>query len=70
MYIHIHQDVKCSKCDSLNNYEDVTRPRLNGSDTFRRCLKCGHEQHKTTMTTNGCKPYDIYADSINEPQEF
>jgi len=52
MYIHIHKDVRCSECNSLNNYETVTRSSFVGSTTFKRCLKCGHEKIESTTTSN------------------
>jgi len=48
MYIHVHQDMKCSKCGAINHTEHVTR----NNQTFIRCVKCNHEKLLWTMTTN------------------
>ena len=52
MYINIHKDVRCSECNSLNNYETVTRSSYSGTTTFKRCLKCGHEKIESTTTSS------------------
>lgn len=49
--IHIQRDMICSKCDSINNHERITR--VEGSITIMliRCTQCGHEHEEGSITT-------------------
>ena len=51
MYIHIHKDIQCGKCKSVNNYETVTPGGLYNNKTFRRCKSCGYEALQSTLTS-------------------
>ena len=50
MYIHTNEKVKCSKCDSVNNFETVTRNTFKGKETIIRCLSCKHEKVQSVLT--------------------
>lgn len=52
MYIHTHQDIRCSKCNTLNYSEMVTRGDFGHSETVRRCRSCGHEKVLSTTSSN------------------
>jgi len=62
MYVQIQENVKCSKCGTLNNYEDVNRKTFKGIENFRRCLNCKHERVTSVMTTSG----DSHISIINQ----
>ena len=56
MYQYTHIDVRCSKCNALNNYETVTRGQFGNSETFKRCLSCGHESLQSTLRSSSSGP--------------
>lgn len=73
MYIvqrHIPQ--KCSKCNSIDNVEHVTRNLFNKSEMFLRCRSCGHEKlvFTTTSTPTDQTNQQIYNQRIIDEEIF
>ena len=69
MYIQIQENNKCSKCNTLNYTERVTR----GMETFIRCRNCGHEKLISTLTVNnpsGNISYQALNNNLNDIKKF
>ncbi len=71
MYIQIDEQIKCSKCGSLNHYETVMKKSFSGTETLLRCLTCGHEKIQSTLTINSDSPKkSIYMSNPSDEHTF
>lgn len=76
MYIQKNEKIVCSKCKSVNNYEDATQRNHfgGGSKVIRRCLNhnCKHEEviSNTTVSNLGNDTLSIYRANNNNERSF
>lgn len=79
MYIHIHQDKKCSLCGAVNQTEIVERGNnhwgfnhwtVNCVKTFIRCTRCGHEKEIYTTSSNSTGGPVTYTIPTTDPKQI
>lgn len=49
--LQVHRDIVCSKCQSVNEHEQITREKSNFETAMIiRCKLCGHEYEQSVIS--------------------